>query len=243
MNGMISARRRASSPASGSSINNRLGPREQRAPDGHPAASRRPKAAPGGAPTARPSPTGRRPPRNRLAAPRPARAAPRTPGCRARSSAGTSGPPGTHSQAGRFSGAMSIPSWRSNKTRSATAMRPSSGRSSPASMLTTVVLPAPERPNRAVIPLAAVNRTSSGKAGGRRRTSTSIAPGTSVIPGHRSAGRRGGPGTPRRSPPRAPARSRWSAAGPRRPRRPAPGSTCRARPAGSGSRRRCSTRR
>src|SRR6266699_4345233 len=46
----------------------------------------------------------------------------------------------------------------SNSTISATAMRPRSGVTSPAIMLTTVVLPAPEGPNTAVTPFAVAKR-------------------------------------------------------------------------------------
>src|SRR5215470_3149048 len=54
----------------------------------------------------------------------------------------------------RRSGGRSTPAAESNKARPAMAMRPASGRSSPASMLTRVVLPAPERPNSASTPVA-----------------------------------------------------------------------------------------
>ena len=54
------------------------------------------------------------------------------------------------------------------------AMRPRSGRSSPAIRLTTVVLPLPERPKRAVTPgVGDVNAASRSKSPRRRLTSTS----------------------------------------------------------------------
>src|ERR1700757_2397442 len=47
-----------------------------------------------------------------------------------------------------------MPAAASKSTRPAIAMRPASGLSSPASMLTRVVLPAPDRPKRARTPVA-----------------------------------------------------------------------------------------
>ena len=49
----------------------------------------------------------------------------------------------------------------SNSTSSSSAMRPRSGLSSPAIMLMTLVLPAPDGPNSAVAPLSLANATSS----------------------------------------------------------------------------------
>src|SRR6516162_6323608 len=47
-----------------------------------------------------------------------------------------------------------MPAAESKSARPAMAIRPASGRSSPASMLTRVVLPAPDRPKRARTPAA-----------------------------------------------------------------------------------------
>src|SRR5215470_10461429 len=60
----------------------------------------------------------------------------------------------------------------SNSTVSAMAMRPRSGTTRPAIMLTTVVLPAPEGPNRAVTPFAVAKRALTVNSPRRFSTST-----------------------------------------------------------------------
>src|SRR5215470_5267826 len=60
----------------------------------------------------------------------------------------------------------------SNNTVSAMAMRPRSGATRPAIMLTSVVLPAPEAPNRAVTPFAVTKRALSVNSPRRLSTST-----------------------------------------------------------------------
>src|SRR5262245_63935273 len=52
-------------------------------------------------------------------------------------------------------------------------MRPESGRARPAIRLSTVLLPAPERPKSAVTPPPVANATSSAKVPRRQRTSSS----------------------------------------------------------------------
>src|SRR4029453_2565694 len=60
----------------------------------------------------------------------------------------------------------------SNSTLSAMAMRPRSGVTGPAIMLTSVVLPAPEGPNRAVTPFAVAKRALTVNSPKRLSTST-----------------------------------------------------------------------
>src|SRR5918994_6396281 len=65
-----------------------------------------------------------------------------------------------------------IPAAESNSTVSSCKMRPRSGVTSPAIMLTSVVLPPPTGPNRAVIPLFPSKRTTSAKSPSRFSAST-----------------------------------------------------------------------
>src|SRR5271156_4129651 len=72
----------------------------------------------------------------------------------------------------RRCGGILMPAAASNSTVSSSLIEPRSGVSSPAIILTTEVLPAPDGPNRAVAPRAAWNRTLSFSAPSCFSTST-----------------------------------------------------------------------
>src|SRR6266850_2718190 len=73
----------------------------------------------------------------------------------------------------RACGGSSMPAALSYSVLFSTEMRPDCGRASPAMRLSTVLLPAPERPKRAVTPPPVANAASSAKAPTRQRTSNS----------------------------------------------------------------------
>src|SRR3954467_6835351 len=73
----------------------------------------------------------------------------------------------------RACGGSSMPAALSYSVRFSTEMRPDCGRASPAIRLSTVLLPAPERPKSAVTPPPVVNAASSAKAPMWPRTSNS----------------------------------------------------------------------
>src|SRR4029079_234553 len=74
----------------------------------------------------------------------------------------------------RFAAGTSMPALLSNSTRSPTPILPPSGRSRPATRLSTVLLPQPERPKRAVTVASDVNAACSLNAPRRRSTSISM---------------------------------------------------------------------
>ena len=162
----------------------------------------------------------------------------RSRGSAPRSGAGTAGPPGTRSRCGGGAPARSRASAESNSTLSSSAMRPRSGVTRPAIMLTIVVLPEPDGPNSAVTPPAVSNRAAMLKS--PRRLFDIDGEHLSL---RGTACRRAGRTIPTRSARRA--RSRWRSrrAGTPRRRRPAPASACRSRPRWSASRPGCWRRR
>ena len=137
------------------------GCREQGRGRSRPAAARRPTAVPGRRSSRCRCPGARRPRRGCRAAGGGRRTSGRRAGCGARSDAGTAGRPGTRS---RCAGDGAARRCRA-RCRAAARRRARCGRGRAAadrrSQLMIVVLPAPERPNRAVTPSAAVKRTSS----------------------------------------------------------------------------------
>ena len=150
-------------------------------------------------------------------------------GCRGPSDAGTAGPPGRRSRSGGDAAGTSMPRAVSKSTAPSTAMRPRSGRARPAMRLTSVVLPEPERPKRAVTPAGA------GEVGGERESAERLLdvdrerhrPSIRAVDAPRQ-----GVGGDQRGEGDGDRRSRSGAA--RRRRRRAPGCRCRSRSGWSG---------
>jgi hypothetical protein len=210
---------------------------KKRAADGDAAASRRPTARRAGGRAGGRSREGRR--RARTPRARPLRREPRAVAevLAHGEMRETAAPPGRCSRSGAGGAAGKVPRRCRSGPRRPSAIRPSSGRRSPATALTIVVLPEPDRPNSTVMPCGASNAASSAKPpkAWRRRTSSVMRP--------RSGARPPGPPIPTGEAPPWPPRSPRGRGARRPPARPGPAGRCRSPRAASGSGRGCSTRR